>query len=71
MLKNRLKVILAERNMAHGDFAKAVNVSRNTVSMWVTGKSTPTLEDAFGIAEFFGVSITDIWYKETQKSPPQ
>jgi putative transcriptional regulator len=64
MLKNRLKVLLAERNMQHGDFAKAMNVSRNTVSMWVTGKSTPPLEEAFNIAEFFGVPITDIWSKE-------
>lgn len=63
MLKNRLKILMIEHNIKQEEFAKVREVSRNTVSNWVTGKSNPTLEEAFEIAEYFGVSITDIWHK--------
>lgn len=64
MLKNRLKILMIEHNIKQEEFAKVREVSRNTVSNWVTGKSNPTLEEAFEIAEYFGVSITDIWKKD-------
>jgi putative transcriptional regulator len=68
VLKTRLKIILLERGIKHEEFAKMRSVSRNTVSAWATGKSTPTLEEAFDIAEQLGVSITDIWSKEANKN---
>lgn len=64
MLKNDLKMRIMRHGLQHGDFAKLRGVSRNTVSNWVAGKNNPTLEEAFDIAEFFGVTITDIWHKE-------
>lgn len=67
MLENRIKVMIAEKKIQHGDFAKDMNVSRNTVSNWIGGKTNPSLEEAFEIAEYFGVSITDIWQI---KKPP-
>lgn len=63
MLKNRLKVLLAEKEMKHWEFADAMGVTRNTASNWVTGKSNPSLEQCFDIADFFGVKVTDIWMK--------
>lgn len=64
MLKNDLKLRIMQRGLQSGDFAKLRGVSRNTISNWVTGKSNPTLEEAFDIAEYFGVTVTDIWRKE-------
>lgn len=64
MLNNRLKIVLYEKKITQETLAKARGVSRNTVTNWVTGKNNPTLEEAFDIAEYFGVSITDIWTKE-------
>lgn len=64
LLKSRLKLILLERGIKHEEFAKMRGVSRNTVSAWATGKSTPTLEEAFEIAEQLEVHLTEIWQKE-------
>ena len=64
MLMNRLKIVMIEKKITQEQLAKLRGVSRNTVTNWVTGKTTPPLEEAFDIAEFFGVPITDIWRKE-------
>ena len=63
-LKCRLKAILAFKEIKHGEFAKMVGVSATTASTWISGKSNPSLEKAYEIAEILGVEVTDIWRKE-------
>jgi len=60
-MKNRLKVLRAERDWTQADLAKALEVSRQTVNAIETGKYDPSLPLAFKIAEFFDQSIEAIF----------
>ena len=60
-MKNRLKVLRAERDWSQADLAERLNVSRQTVNAIETGKYDPSLPLAFKIAALFGMSIEDIF----------
>ena len=67
-MKNRLKVLRAERDWSQADLADALGVSRQTVNAIETGKYDPSLPLAFKIAEEFALRIEDIFYPETERS---
>lgn len=50
--------------MNQEDFARAIKVSRQTISSIETGKYNPSLELAFTISDFFGTSIEEIFIHE-------
>ncbi len=60
-MKNRLKVLRAERNWSQADLADALDVSRQTVNALETGKYDPSLPLAFKIARLFALKIEDIF----------
>jgi putative transcriptional regulator len=60
-VKNRLKVLRAERDWSQADLAEALSVSRQTINAIETGKYDPSLPLAFGIARLFGLSIEEIF----------
>ncbi len=60
-MKNRLKVLRAERNWSQADLAERLNVSRQTVNAIETGKYDPSLPLAFKIAALFGLGIEEIF----------
>jgi DNA-binding XRE family transcriptional regulator len=66
VLKCRLKAILALKDIKHSDFAKTIKVNPGTISAWIAGKSNPSLEKAYEIAELLGVSVTEIWVDESR-----
>ena len=53
-----------ERGMNQEEFAKALQVSRQTISSIETGKYNPSLELAFAISDFFEKSIEEIFIHE-------
>lgn len=63
-MKNRLKVLRAERDWTQADLAKALEVSRQTVNAIETGKYDPSLPLAFKIAKLFEKQIEDIFEDE-------
>ncbi len=63
-MENRVEVLRKELNLSQEAFAKAIRVSRQTVSAIETGKYNPSLELAFTIADFFGRSIEEIFIHE-------
>ena len=64
-LENRVEKLRRERGLNQEDFARAIRVSRQTVSSIENGKYNPSLELAFAIADFFGRTIEEIFiYKE-------
>ena len=63
-MKNRLKVLRAERDWTQADLAKALDVSRQTVNAIETGKYDPSLPLAFTIARLFDTRIEDIFDDE-------
>jgi putative transcriptional regulator len=63
-MKNRLKVLRAERNWSQADLADRLEVSRQSVNAIETGKYDPSLPLAFKIARLFELSIEAIFEAE-------
>ncbi len=60
-MKNRLKVLRAERDWTQANLAHELDVSRQTVNAIETGKFDPSLPLAFKVARLFDLSIEDIF----------
>lgn len=60
-MKNRIKVLRAERNWSQADLADRLGVSRQTVNAIETEKYDPSLPLAFKIADMFDMRIEDIF----------
>lgn len=60
-MKNRVEELRKARKLSQDEFAKAIRVSRQTVSSIETGKYNPSLELAFTISNFFEMSIEEIF----------
>jgi len=63
-MKNRLKVLRAERDWTQADLAQRLEVSRQTVNAIEKGKYDPSLPLAFRIARVFQISIEAIFDPE-------
>ncbi len=65
-MKNRIKVLRAERNYTQEDLADIVGVSRQTINAIEKEKFDPSLPLAFRISKLFKLSIEDIFYFEDE-----
>jgi putative transcriptional regulator len=63
-MKNRLRVLRAERDWSQGDLADRLEVSRQTVNALENEKYDPSLPLAFRIAALFRARIEDIFQPE-------
>ena len=63
-MKNRLKVLRAERDWSQQDLADRLEVSRQSVNAIEKGRYDPSLPLAFRIAEVFGMRIEDIFSRD-------
>lgn len=63
-MRNRLKVLRAERNWSQAELAERLAVSRQSVNAIETGKYDPSLPLAFKIAAVFGLAIEQIFSAE-------
>jgi putative transcriptional regulator len=60
-MKNRLRLLRAERNWSQSDLAERLGVSRQSVNAIETGRYDPSLPLAFSIADVFGLTIEAIF----------
>ena len=60
-MKNRLKVLRAERDWTQANLADELGVSRQTVNAIEKGKFDPSLPLAFKVARLFDLSIENIF----------
>ncbi|MCX7682486.1 MAG: helix-turn-helix transcriptional regulator [Anaerolineae bacterium] len=65
-MKNRLRVLRAERNWSQAELAARLGVSRQTVHAIENGKYDPSLPLAFKIARLFGLKIEEIFEPEEE-----
>jgi len=60
-MRNRLKVLRAERDWSQADVADKLGVSRQTINAIETGKYDPSLPLAFSLAGLFGHPLESIF----------
>lgn len=63
-MKNRLRVLRAERGWSQADLAERLEVSRQSVNAIETGKFDPSLPLAFKLARLFEANIESIFSDE-------
>ena len=63
-MKNRLRVLRAEREWSQQELAERLGVSRQSVNAIETGKYDPSLPLAFRLARVFGRRIEEIFDDE-------
>ena len=63
-MKNRVEELRKSQGLRQEEFARAIRVSRQTVSSIENGRYSPSLELAFTISEFFGLLIEEIFIRE-------
>ena len=57
---NRLKVVLAEKNISNKALAEMVGVSPATISKWVTNTSQPHLDMLIKLSRCLNVMVNDL-----------
>lgn len=60
-MENYVEKLRKERGLNQEEFAKIIRVSRQTISSIENGKYNPSLDLAFTIADYFGMTIEDIF----------
>jgi putative transcriptional regulator len=63
-MKNRIRVLRAEKGWSQADLAEQVGVSRNSINAVENGKFDPSLPLAFRIADAFALKIEDVFLRE-------
>lgn len=63
-MENRVEQLRKEKGLSQEEFAKAIRVSRQTISSIENGRYNPSLDLAFAIARYFGKSIEEIFISE-------
>ncbi len=65
-MKNRLRVLRAEREWSQADLAQRLEVSRQSVNAIETGRFDPSLPLAFRLARLFDTTIEAIFTDEAE-----
>ena len=60
-MKNRIEEIRKGRGIRQEEFAKALGVSRQTISSLETGRYNPSIFLAHKIALYFGMTIEEVF----------
>ena len=63
-MKNRIEEIRKAAGIRQEDFAKALEVSRQTISSLETGRYNPSIQLAHKIAKYFDLSIEEVFLFE-------
>ena len=67
-MKNRIEEIRKARGIRQEEFARALGVSRQTISSLETGRYNPSIFLAYRIARFFDMTIEDVFLFEEEEA---
>lgn len=70
-MKNRLRVLRAERQWSQEELARRAGVSRQTIHAIEAGKYNPSLPLAFALARLFETSIEGIFKPDSADESPE
>ena len=65
-MNNRIEEIRKAKGIRQEDFAKAVGVSRQTISSLETGRYNPSIQLAYKISKYFQLSIEEVFLFEEE-----
>ena len=65
-MKNKIEAIRKEQGILQEEFAKAMGVSRQTISSLENGRYNPSILVAHKIAKFFGMTIEEVFVFEEE-----
>ena len=65
-MENKIEAIRKERGILQEEFAKAMGVSRQTISSLENGRYNPSIGLAHKIAKFFGMTIEEVFVFEEE-----
>jgi putative transcriptional regulator len=63
-MRNRIRVLRAEKKWSQAELAERVKVSRNSINSVENGKFDPSLPLAFHIADAFGLTVEEVFLRE-------
>ena len=66
-MKNRIETIRKERGILQDEMAKALGVSRQTISSLENGRYNPSIMLAYRIAKYFGMTIEEVFVFEEEE----
>jgi len=66
-MKNRLEELRSQRGIRQEELAAALKVSRQTISSLENGRYNPSIQLAFRIARYFGLSVEEIFIYEEEE----
>ncbi len=67
MLSDNIKKYRKENAMSQDELTEKLGVSRQSVSLWETGQTQPTIDNTIALAKKFNVSTDDILGKAVEK----
>lgn len=71
LLSAKLKELRTKNNYTQTDIANYLNISRQSVSKWESGITTPDLENLVLLAELYNVSIDELLTRNTSPTIPE
>ena len=66
-MKNRIETIRKERGILQDEMAKAMGVSRQTISSLENGRYNPSILLAYKIAKYFNMTIEEVFIFEEEE----
>ena len=67
-MKNRIGEIRKARGVNQEELAKALGVSRQTISSLENGRYNPSIELAYKLSKYFGMTIEEVFiFEEAEK----
>ena len=66
-MKNKIETIRNERGIRQDELAKALGVSRQTISSLENGRYNPSITLAYKIAKLFGMTIEEVFCFEEEE----
>ena len=67
-MKNRIEEIRKARGVNQEELAKALGVSRQTISSLENGRYNPSIELAYKLSKYFGMTIEEVFiFEEVEK----
>ena len=70
LYRNRLRVVLAEKELTNRWLAEQLEVSDMTMSRWTTNKIQPSMSQFVTISKLLNVSLSDLVEEEGQQYNP-